>query len=115
MFEIIYRYDPARPNQRRAPDNAADALQRLEEGNRTFVNLAKGTPEGSRVVVRAPANREEFRDLAAQVANSALCVDSSTFRSLSQARGNETFCPGNQGCLHQVTTIRQGNFGGYAR
>jgi carbonic anhydrase len=50
MFEIIYRYDPSWPSQRQVPTDATDALRRLEEGNRTFVSLAAGSPEGSRVV-----------------------------------------------------------------
>lgn len=50
MFEIIYRYDPAIPSQRRVPADAAEARRRLEEGNRTFVSLGAGAPEGSRVV-----------------------------------------------------------------
>jgi carbonic anhydrase len=50
MFEIIYRYDPSRPSQRQSPADAAEAIHRLEEGNRTFVSLGSGPPEGSRVV-----------------------------------------------------------------
>jgi carbonic anhydrase len=50
MFEIIYRCDPARPSQRQSPADAAEALRRLEEGNHTFVGMAAGSPEGSRVV-----------------------------------------------------------------
>jgi carbonic anhydrase len=50
MFEIIYRYDPARPTERQSPADAAEARRRLEEGNRAFVDLATGVPEGSRVV-----------------------------------------------------------------
>jgi carbonic anhydrase len=50
MFEIIYRCDPSRPSQRQPPADAAEALRRLEEGNQTFVSMAAGSPEGSRVV-----------------------------------------------------------------
>lgn len=50
MFEIVYRYDPSRPIERQAPADAADARRRLEEGNRTFVSLATGGPDGSRIV-----------------------------------------------------------------
>src|SRR5262245_28226101 len=50
MFEIIYRYDPSRPTVRQPPADAGEARRLLEEGNRTFVNLASGGPEGSRVV-----------------------------------------------------------------
>jgi hypothetical protein len=50
MFEIIYRYDPSRPAERQLPADAAQARQRLEEGNRAFSNLAPGMPEGSRVI-----------------------------------------------------------------
>jgi carbonic anhydrase len=50
LFEIIYRCDPARQSQRQSPADPSDALRHLEEGNRAFVNLASGTPEGSRVV-----------------------------------------------------------------
>jgi carbonic anhydrase len=50
MFEIIYRCDPARPTQRKAPADAAEALRWLEEGNRSFRSMASGAPEGTRVV-----------------------------------------------------------------
>jgi carbonic anhydrase len=50
MFEIIYRCDPSRPLERQPPADAAEARRRLEEGNRAFVNLATGGPDGSRVV-----------------------------------------------------------------
>jgi carbonic anhydrase len=50
MFEIIYRYDPSRPVERKSPGDAAEARRWLEEGNRTFVGLATGSPEGSQVV-----------------------------------------------------------------
>src|SRR5262245_52113317 len=50
MFEIIYRYDPSRHIGRQSPADAAEARRRLEEGNQTFVSLATGSPDGSRVV-----------------------------------------------------------------
>ncbi len=50
MFEIIYRCDPARPSQRQSPPDATEALRRLEEGNRSFVSMATGSPDGSRVI-----------------------------------------------------------------
>ncbi len=50
MFEIIYRYDPSRPIERQPPADAAEARRCLEEGNRTFVSLATGRPDGSRIV-----------------------------------------------------------------
>src|SRR5262245_51914208 len=50
MFEIIYRYDPSRLPERQAPADAGEARRRLEEGNRTFLSLGTGSPEGSRVV-----------------------------------------------------------------
>jgi carbonic anhydrase len=51
MFEIIYRYDPDYPHERRLPGDAAEALRRLEEGNRAFAELAGGAEiSGSRIV-----------------------------------------------------------------
>jgi carbonic anhydrase len=50
MFELVYRYDPARPTPRQTPADAAEARRLLEEGNRAFAGLAAGVPEGSRVV-----------------------------------------------------------------
>jgi carbonic anhydrase len=50
VFEIIYRYDPSRPTPRQAPVDAAEACRRLEDGNQSFVDLASGSLEGSRIV-----------------------------------------------------------------
>jgi carbonic anhydrase len=50
MFEIIYRFDPARPIVRQPPADAAEARRRLEEGNQAFVDLATGSPDASRIV-----------------------------------------------------------------
>jgi carbonic anhydrase len=50
MFEVVYRYDPSRPSERRPPADAGEACRRLEEGNRAFAGLATGTPDGARVV-----------------------------------------------------------------
>jgi carbonic anhydrase len=50
MFEIIYRYDPARPLERQPPVDAAEARRLLEEGNRVFSSLARDGSEGSQVV-----------------------------------------------------------------
>jgi carbonic anhydrase len=50
MFELIYRYDPDRPPDRRSPADAGEAYRRLEEGNIAFSSLAAGQPSGSRVV-----------------------------------------------------------------
>jgi carbonic anhydrase len=50
MFEIIYRYDPDYPRERKMPADAAEALQRLEEGNKTFAAMGDGAATGSRIV-----------------------------------------------------------------
>jgi carbonic anhydrase len=49
MFEIVYRYDPAQPSNRRLPADAGEAMRRLAEGNEQFVAL--GDAEGGRRVV----------------------------------------------------------------
>jgi carbonic anhydrase len=55
MFELIYRYDPAQPFLRQPPANAAEARQRLEEGNREFSSIlwdeTSGSTSSSRVIL----------------------------------------------------------------
>ena len=50
MFEIIYRYDPKIRRERQMPTDAAEALHRLEEGNKAFSELASGAATGSRII-----------------------------------------------------------------
>jgi carbonic anhydrase len=50
MFDIIYRYDPSQANRRRNPEDAAEALRSLEEGNRLFASLTTGGEGGCRIV-----------------------------------------------------------------
>jgi carbonic anhydrase len=50
MFDIIYRYDPSQPNERRNPEDADEALRRLEEGNRLFASLTTGGEDCCRIV-----------------------------------------------------------------
>jgi carbonic anhydrase len=50
MFEVIYRYDPARRLERKPPADAAEACRRLEDGNRAFAGFGTGSPDGSHVV-----------------------------------------------------------------
>lgn len=50
MFDIIYRYDPAHPPERRAPADADEACRRLEEGNRVFSSMSLATTDGCRIV-----------------------------------------------------------------
>lgn len=50
MFELIYRYDPSCPPERKVPATAAEACRRLEEGNRLFANLAT-SPSNSSLVI----------------------------------------------------------------
>jgi carbonic anhydrase len=54
MFELIYRYDPARPATRQPPADAAEACRRLEEGNAAFATLAAPGADASRVVHLGP-------------------------------------------------------------
>jgi carbonic anhydrase len=55
MFDLIYRYDPARGGERKPPADAEEARQRLEDGNREFAQLLGATPgdapAGSRVIL----------------------------------------------------------------
>jgi carbonic anhydrase len=51
-FDIIYRYDPARPRAAHHPVDAADAQRMLEAGNREFTTLTPAagvSPSGERV------------------------------------------------------------------
>ena len=50
MFDLIYRYDPAHPAERRAPPDADEACRRLEEGNRLFASTAITVMDGFRIV-----------------------------------------------------------------
>jgi carbonic anhydrase len=50
MFDLIYRYDPSRPIERRPPADGAEARRSLEEGNSVFANLASGGLEGSQII-----------------------------------------------------------------
>jgi carbonic anhydrase len=50
MYEIIYRYDPAKPEAYALPPDPAAARARLEEGNRAFAGLLDAPPEGRRVL-----------------------------------------------------------------
>jgi carbonic anhydrase len=50
MFEIIYRYDPARLSPRQPPANPDEACRRLEEGNGVFACLGTEKPDVSKVV-----------------------------------------------------------------
>jgi carbonic anhydrase len=54
MFELIYRYDPARPAARQPPADAAEARRRLEEGNAAFASLGAPGANASRVVYLDP-------------------------------------------------------------
>jgi carbonic anhydrase len=56
-FDIIYRYDPARPRATHHPVDAADAQRMLEAGNREFTTL---TPAGG---VSASGERVFYFDL----------------------------------------------------
>jgi carbonic anhydrase len=46
MIEIVYRYDPGQPGQRRQPDTPDEARRLLEQGNRTFAELLTGGATG---------------------------------------------------------------------
>jgi carbonic anhydrase len=50
MFDIIYRYDPSQPSERRNPEDASEACRRLEEGNRLFASLTTDSVDGCRIV-----------------------------------------------------------------
>lgn len=50
MFDVVYRYDPSRPVDRRPPADSREAQQRLEEGNDAFSSIASGVMEGHRIV-----------------------------------------------------------------
>ncbi len=50
MFDIIYRYDPSQPIERRNPEDASEACRRLEEGNRLFASLTADVVDGCRIV-----------------------------------------------------------------
>jgi carbonic anhydrase len=50
MFDIIYRYDPSQPSERRNPEDASEACRRLEEGNRLFASLTIDAADGCRIV-----------------------------------------------------------------
>lgn len=45
MLDIIYRYDPYRKEEIQPPADAAEAQQRLEDGNRRFAHLLEIDPE----------------------------------------------------------------------
>src|SRR4051812_43943579 len=50
MFDIIYRYDPDHPQERRPPGNPDEARRLLEDGNQAFASLAAGTGDQVRIV-----------------------------------------------------------------
>jgi carbonic anhydrase len=50
MFDIIYRYDPGQPSERRNPVDAGEACRRLEEGNRLFASMTADAVDGCRIV-----------------------------------------------------------------
>jgi carbonic anhydrase len=50
MFELVYRYDPDHPSDRRPPADANEARRRLEEGNGAFASLATDAAGARRVV-----------------------------------------------------------------
>lgn len=50
MFDVIYRYDPANPPDRRSPQDADEACLRLEEGNRIFSSTGTSAVGGSRII-----------------------------------------------------------------
>ncbi len=49
-FDVVYRYDPSRPGDRRPPADAREAQRRLEEGNAAFSSIASGETDGQRIV-----------------------------------------------------------------
>lgn len=56
MYDVIYRYDPAHPHDRRPPGDADEACRRLEEGNRAFSSIDFATTDGCRVVPIDPGD-----------------------------------------------------------
>jgi carbonic anhydrase len=50
VFDIIYRYDPSQPSERRNPEDAREACRRLEEGNRLFASVTTDAVDGCRIV-----------------------------------------------------------------
>ncbi|MBX9627872.1 MAG: hypothetical protein K2X82_29000 [Gemmataceae bacterium] len=52
MYEIVYRYDPARPEEYALPADPAAARRRLEDGNAAFAGLLTAPPGEDRRVVR---------------------------------------------------------------
>lgn len=49
-IDVVYRFDLERPARRREPRSAAEALGRLERGNRSFATLLDGHVHGARVI-----------------------------------------------------------------
>ena len=54
MVDIIYRHDPNGTNGRQAPEDAKEAWERLEEGNRTFSSLDTSSAGGLRIISFEP-------------------------------------------------------------
>lgn len=54
MVDLIYRFDPKDDRGRRAPADAKEAWQRLEEGNRTFSSLDMSATGGLRIMSFEP-------------------------------------------------------------
>jgi carbonic anhydrase len=58
MFDVIYRFDPDRARVNQQPADAAQALRRLEEGNRDFASILSNgpntPPSGSQILYIDP-------------------------------------------------------------
>lgn len=61
MLEITYQFDPSRKPQLSLPNTAAEAQQRLEAGNREFVELFNNAlQEGTTVSRVIPMDPRQF-------------------------------------------------------